>query len=124
MRHGLYVYAHLGDDESSFSYGKWYVKNWLTDQLRKLQDSVIAIASKPKLFQTDPFHEQLKFMARTFTLKNTGLFNERFRVYQTFWQHFFQIIHYEMQNNRFFKKRNSPEASIFIAFFHVLQGRT
>ena len=21
-----YVYAHLGDDESSFSYGKWYVK--------------------------------------------------------------------------------------------------
>ena len=84
-----YVYAHLGDDESSFSYGKWYVKNWMTDQLRKLQDSVVAVASKPRLFQTDPFHEQLKFMARTFTLKNTGLFNERFRVYRSFWQHFF-----------------------------------
>ena len=70
---GLMFMLHLGDDESSFSYGKWYVKNWLTDQLGKLQDSVVAIASKPRLFQTDPFHEQLKVIVRTFTLEHTGL---------------------------------------------------
>ncbi|MCZ2257558.1 SWIM zinc finger family protein [Sporosarcina sp. G11-34] len=118
-----YVYAHLGDDESSFSYGKWYVKNWLTDQLSKLQDSAVAVASKPKLFQTDPFHEQLKFMTRTFTLKNTGLFNDRFRVYQSFWQHLFSDNALRQKEQSILLEENSPEASILIAFFYVLESR-
>ena len=61
-----YVLFHLGEKGSSFSYGKWYVKNWLTEQLGKLKDSVTSIASKPRLFETDPFYEQLTGIVQLF----------------------------------------------------------
>lgn len=117
-----YVYAHLGDNESSFSYGKWYVKNWVTDQLRKLHDSVVALSTKPKLFSTDAFHEQLKYMVRTFTLKNTGLFNERFQAYRSFWEHLFTENALRTKELELLKKEETPEAFILISLFDILNG--
>ena len=32
-----YVVAHLSGESTSFFYGKWYVQNWLSDQLGELQ---------------------------------------------------------------------------------------
>ena len=84
-----YIAVHLGDDDTSFAYGKWYIKNWLSEQLAILKDSVASIASKPRLFETDPFYAQLKTMTRSFTLEKAGLFDQRFLVFQIFWQQLF-----------------------------------
>ena len=116
-----YVAMHLGEQGSSFSYGKWYVKNWLTEQLGKLKDSVTSIASKPRLFETDPFYEQLAGMARSFTLEKTGLFEERFRVFQIFWQELLTDKSVRKAELVLLEKEDSLVAPILIAFFHVLQ---
>ena len=118
-----YVQFHLGEGNSSFSYGKWYVKNWLTDQLGKLNDGVSSIASKTRLFETDPFHEHLKVLVRTFTLDQQGLFSERFKVYRTFWQHLFTERMVRDTEQELLEKDNSMDASTLIAFFHVLQKK-
>lgn len=118
-----YVYFHLGENASSFSYGKWYVKNWLTDQLGKIRDDVASIASKPKLFETDPFHDQLKVLVRSFTLDHPGLFDERFRVYRTFWQEFFTQKVIRVEEQAILEKENSPDAAMLIAFFYVIEGQ-
>ena len=87
-----YVKNHLGGEPtSSFFYGKWYVQNWLTEQLGKLNDRVNAIGAKPKLFEADAFHERVKDLVRTFALSNSGLFKERFHVYRLFWQQLFPL---------------------------------
>jgi hypothetical protein len=117
-----YVYHHLGEDESSFSYGKWYVKNWLTDQLGKLQDGVTAIAKKPKLFQTDVFYERLKKIVRSFVLNNEGLFANRFRVYKMFWQTLYDEVPLRNAEQLVLQNHKSDEASILEAFFSIEQG--
>jgi hypothetical protein len=116
-----YVYAHLGEDESSFSYGKWYVQNWLTEQLGKLHDSVSSIGAKPKLFQADAFHDRLKEIVRTFALGNSGLFEQRFRVYRTFWQQIFLEKTSRDAELSILQADNSEEATILVAFFFILQ---
>ena len=118
-----YVQFHLGADNSSFSYGKWYVKNWLTDQLGKLNDSVTAISSKTRLFETDPFLDEMKVLVRTFTLDYKGLYNERFRVYRIFWEHLFTEKMMREKEQKLLEESNSPDATTLIAFFHVLQGK-
>ena len=118
-----YVYFHLGADNSSFSYGKWYVKNWLTEQLGKLNDGATSIASKTRLFETDPFLDEMKVLVRTFTLDRQGLFNERFRVYRTFWELLFTEKSLREAEQERLKNSESPDAATLIAFFHVLQGR-
>ncbi|MHA6259018.1 SWIM zinc finger family protein [Sporosarcina sp. CAU 1771] len=116
-----YVYAHLGDDSSSFSYGKWYVKNWITDQLGKLLDSVVAISSKPRLFQTDAFHKELQVMVRTFTLSHTGLFPQRFQIYKSFWQNLFTENPLRKAELEILQSSDEQESHVLIAFFQLLQ---
>ncbi|MFJ7934336.1 hypothetical protein [Sporosarcina sp. NPDC096371] len=118
-----YVNTHLGGNASSFHYGKWYVQNWLTEQLGKLHDSVTAIGVKPKLFEADAFHERLKEVVRTYTLGNTGLFGERFRVYRLFWQHLFPSQSARDSELAILEREQSEEAQILVAFFHLLQGK-
>ncbi|CAM3134094.1 hypothetical protein FITA111629_05375 [Filibacter tadaridae] len=117
-----YVYDHLGEDTSAFFYGKWYVKNWLTEQLGKLHDGLNSVGIKPKLFEADAFHERLKDLVRTFALGKTGLFNERFRVYRLFWQNLYPNIAVRNGELAILKDDSSEEAIIFIAFFHLIQG--
>lgn len=117
-----YVIFHLGDEATSFSYGKWYVKNWLTDQLTKINDGAKAIASKPRLFETDPFHDQLRVLVRSFMLEQTGLFDKRFRVYRIFWQYLFTDKLLREKEQELLKQNNTGDASILVAFFQVLQG--
>ncbi|WP_172371401.1 SWIM zinc finger family protein [Sporosarcina jiandibaonis] len=118
-----YIYFHLGGSGSNFTYGKWYVKNWLTDQLGKLADSVKSISSKPRLFETDPFHDQLKVLVRNLALDYEGLFDERFRVYQTFWQKLFTDKFTRQNEQKKLEDSDSPEASTLVAFFYVIQGQ-
>lgn len=116
-----YIAIHLGDDETSFAYGKWYIKNWLSEQLAILKDSVASIASKPRLFETDPFYEQLKTMTRSFTLDKVGLFDQRFRVFQIFWQQLFTSKSLRDEEIAYLEKKDVLITPILIAFFHILQ---
>ena len=118
-----YVHFHLGEDASSFSYGQWYVKNWLTDQLTKINDDVNSLASKPRLFETDPFHDELKVLVHSFTLKQTGLFEKRFRVYRMVWQHFFTDKLSREKEQNLLENDDFGDAKVLLAFFHLLQGR-
>lgn len=118
-----YIHFHLGENASSFSYGKWYVKNWLSDQLGKIKDDVKSIASKPKLFETDPFHAELKEAVRNFTLTHTGLFDERFLVYRTFWQDFFVDKKIRSEEQQILTQEELPDAAMLIAFFYVIEGQ-
>ncbi|WP_203248477.1 hypothetical protein [Sporosarcina beigongshangi] len=118
-----YVQTHLGGQSSSFFYGKWYVQNWMTEQLGKLTDSVTAIGAKPKLFEADAFHERLKELVRAFALGNTGLFAERFRVYRLFWQSLFPNQAARDAELTILQQEQSEEAQILVAFFYLLQGR-
>lgn len=118
-----YVYFHLGEDAASFSYGKWYVQNWLTDQLGKIKEDVASLAAKPRLFETDAFHEELKVLVRTFTLEHSGLFDERFRVYRTFWQKFFVQKNVRKEEQAILAKEETKDAALLIAFFYVIEGQ-
>jgi hypothetical protein len=118
-----YIHFHLGGSGSNFTYGKWYVKNWLTDQLGKLADGVKSISSKPRLFETDPFHDQLKVFVRDFALNYEGLFDERFRVYQLFWQQLFADKFTRQHELELLENNDSPDAPTLVAFFYVIQGR-
>jgi hypothetical protein len=118
-----YVKGHLGGEPTSFFYGKWYVQNWLTEQLGKLNDSVTAIGAKPKLFEADAFHERVKDLVRTFALGNSGLFQERFHIYRLFWQHLFPFQAAREIELKILADQNSEESRIFIAFFHLIEGR-
>lgn len=84
-----YVTYYLDNDAKSFSYGKWYVRNWLTEQLNHIEDSLHTLSTKRRLFETDPFYDYLQDAVRSFMLTSNGLFNERFRVYRQFWQFIF-----------------------------------
>lgn len=117
-----YVKGHLSGEPTSFFYGKWYVQNWLTEQLGKLNDSVNAIGAKPKLFEADAFHERVKDLVRTFALGNSGLFQERFNVYRLFWQQLFPFRAARDTELTILTNEDSEEARIFIAFFHLIQG--
>ncbi len=118
-----YVSFHLGEESSTFSHGKWYVKNWLSDQLGKLKDNIHSIASKPRLFETDPFHENLQRKVRTFALEQSGLFYKRFQTYQLFWQYLFTNQSLRERERALLDTEYASSASIFIAFFHVLQDQ-
>ncbi|MBE1555678.1 hypothetical protein [Sporosarcina limicola] len=118
-----YVSGHLGGDTKSFFHGKWYVQNWLVEQLDKLRDSVTAIGAKPKLFEADAFHEHIKDLVRTFSLHNSELFDERFSVYRLFWQHLFPMDAAWNDELAILANEKSEEAHIFIAFFSLLQGK-
>ncbi|MER2088866.1 MAG: SWIM zinc finger family protein [Sporosarcina sp.] len=117
-----YVKGHLGGEPTSFFYGKWYVQNWLSEQLGKLNDSVTAIGAKPKLFEADAFHERVKDLVRSFALGNSGLFQERFHVYRLFWQHLFPFKAARDAELAILLDEDSEEARIFIAFFHLMHG--
>ncbi|HJF34161.1 MAG TPA: SWIM zinc finger family protein [Sporosarcina psychrophila] len=117
-----YVKGHLGGEPTSFFYGKWYVQNWLTEQLGKLNDSVTAIGAKPKLFEADAFHERVKDLVRTFALGNSGLFQERFHVYRLFWQHLFPSKTARSAELLILANEDTEEARVFIAFFHLIQS--
>ena len=117
-----YITAHLASDSSSFVHGKWYLKNWLTEQLDKLNDNVTAIGAKPKLFEADVFHEHLKDLVRNFTLNNSGLFNSRFRVYLLFWQQLFPNATARASEQEQLSNENTEEAKLLMALFHLLQG--
>ncbi|MEK3935770.1 hypothetical protein MKY41_10635 [Sporosarcina sp. FSL W7-1349] len=118
-----YVSGHLKGDNLSFHYGKWYVKNWLTEQMEKLQDSVHSIGSKPKLFEADVFHERLKEMVRAFALFNEGLLDERFYVYRLFWQGLFVETASREAEVTILQNYDTDESRMFTALFHLLQGR-
>ena len=118
-----FVNEHLGNRYSSFFYGKWYVENWLGEQLGKLADSVNAIGAKPMLFEADAFHEQIKSLVRNFALGNEGLFEERFSVYRLFWQRIFPMPKARAEELAILAESPSKEARIFTAFFSLLQGQ-
>ena len=118
-----YVNAHLGGEPTSFFYGKWYVQNWLTEQLGKLNDSVTAIGAKPKLFEADAFHEQVKDLVRKFALGNSGLFQERFHVYRLFWEHLFPYQAARSVELAILANENTVESRTFIASFHVMDRK-
>ncbi len=117
-----YIYFHLGEGQSSFSYGKWYVKNWLTEQLGKINDDIKSIAAKPKLFETDAFHEELKGLVRKLALENKGLFKERFNVYRSFWQNFFIQKNVRAEEKEILKQETATDAPMLNAFFYVIEG--
>ncbi len=117
-----YVSRQLGSHSPTFFYGKWYVENWLTDQLGKLQDSVNAVGAKPKLFEADSFHDRIKELVRNFALNNDGLFEERFKVYLLFWENVFPMNAARLDELEILQNEHSPEAKIFVAFFNLLQG--
>ena len=119
-----YIHFHLGGNGSNFTYGKWYVKNWLTEQLGKLSDAVKSISSKPRLFETDPFHDQIKILVRNFALNYEGLFDQRFHVYQTFWKQLFTDKLNREKELKQLELHDSPEKSIFIAFFYAMNGQS
>lgn len=118
-----YVAGHLKGDSLSFHYGKWYVKNWLADQLEKLQDTVRSIGSKPKLFEADVFHDRLKEMVRAFALFNEPLRNERFFVYRLFWQQLFIQNSARDEELAILKTYTTDESRMFRALFYLLQGK-
>lgn len=118
-----YIQKHLDDHFTSFQYGKWYIQNWLIEQLDKLELSVSAIGSKPKLFETDAFHDQLKELVRAFALGHSGLFEKRFEVYRLFWQNLYPTQAARDAEVAILSKDSSEEARIFIAFFHLMQGK-
>ncbi|MFC5589143.1 hypothetical protein ACFPRA_09610 [Sporosarcina soli] len=117
-----YIQTHLNGNFASFQYGKWYIQNWLIEQLDKLQACISAIGAKPKLFETDAFHERLKELVRTFALRHPGLFEKRFQVYRLFWEHLYPNPKERATEMTILSKDPSEEARIFIAFFHLMQG--
>ncbi|MFS0575854.1 hypothetical protein AB1K83_09475 [Sporosarcina sp. 179-K 3D1 HS] len=117
-----YIAGHLQGDNLSFHYGKWYVKNWLSEQLEKLQDSVRSIGSKPKLFEADVFHDRLKEMVRAFAVFNDELLNERFYVYRLFWQQLFVQTSSRDAELIILRNNETVESRMFAALFYLLQG--
>lgn len=118
-----YIHYHLGDEANSFSYGKWYVRNWVTEQFGKIQDAVSSLATKPKLFETDPFYDELKNLVRTLTLEQAGLFDERFRLYRTIWQHLFSQKLARENEQAVLEKYDSTEIHPLLAFFYIIGGQ-
>lgn len=118
-----YVTSHLDQSEQSFAYGKWYVKNWLMEQLNRLEDSLESLSSKRRLFETDPFYDDLKTQVRDFTLEFEGLFNERFRVYRNFWQILFTDQLSQEKEWQLLNDYNTPEAYYLQTYFYILHGQ-
>ncbi len=116
-----YIYYHLGDSENSFSYGKWYVKNWLTEQFEKIEDATESLSSKPQLFELDPFYDDLRNFIRSFALEKEGLFTERFRLYRTCWLSLFQHKSMREAEQSILSERDTSEAYPLLAFFHIIE---
>lgn len=118
-----YLSYHLANHQNSFSYGKWYVKNWLTEQFGKIEDSVRSLSSKRQLFEIDPFYDEIRNMIRSFTLEQTGLFSERFRLYRTFWQSLFAQKLMREKELTILATVNSPVVQPLYAFFYIIEQR-
>lgn len=115
-----YLYYHLGNPENSFSYGKWYVKNWLAEQFNKIEDALHSLSSKRQLFELDPFYEELRKLVRTFMIEEKGLFIERFRLYRTFWQSLFTQKSMREKELALLEEINAPITQPLFAFFHIM----
>lgn len=118
-----YLAYHLANQANSFSYGKWYVKNWLTEQFEKIEDATRSLSSKRQLFEIDPFYDEIRKMIRTFTLEQTGLFTERFRLYRTFWQSLFAQKSMREQEITILTTVDSPIVQPLLAFFYMIDGQ-
>lgn len=115
-----YLYYHLDNPENSFSYGKWYVKNWLSEQFGKIEDSLQSLSSKRQLFELDPFYEELRELVRTFMVEEKGLYMERFRLYRTIWQSLFTQKSMREKELTLLEKTDSPITQPLFAFFHIM----
>lgn len=118
-----YLNYHLGNRENSFSYGKWYVKNWLTEQFRQIEDAVQSLSSKRQLFEIDPFYADIRSMVRSFTIEETGLFTERFRLYRTLWQSIFAQKAMREKELAILEVIDEPTIQPLLAFFHIIEHK-
>lgn len=116
-----YIFYHLGDSENSFSYGKWYVKNWLTEQFEIIEEATDSLGSKRQLFEVDPFYDDLRNNIRTFTLEQEGLFTERFRLYRTYWLTLFQQKGLRSEEQSILQNLTSPNKYPLCAFFYIIE---
>lgn len=115
-----YLSYHLANQANSFSYGKWYVKNWLTEQFEKIEDATRSLSTKRQLFEIDPFYHEMRKMIRIFALEQTGLFTERFRLYRTFWQSLFAQKGMREDELKILASINSPVVQPLFAFFYII----
>lgn len=118
-----YLSYHLANQQNSFSYGKWYVKNWLTEQFSKIEDLLRSLSSKRQLFELDPFYNEIREMIRVFAIEQTGLFTERFRLYRAFWQSLFAQKLKREQELAKLAEVDSPVVQPLFAYFYVIEQR-
>lgn len=119
-----YVGFHLDNDARSFSYGKWYVRNWLTEQLQQIEDSLHALSTKRRLFETDPFYDYLQVSVRSLMIDEQTLFQERFRVYRQFWQFLFTDRRTRELEYKTLNEINHGPTQQLIAYFAILNGES
>lgn len=115
-----YLAYHLANDENSFSYGKWYVRNWLSEQFNQIEDSIRSLSSKRQLFELDPFYKGMREMIRSFTTTQTGLFTERFRLYRNFWKSLFNQKGMREKEMVILAETASPIVQPLLAFFYIM----
>lgn len=117
-----YVSYYLDNDARSFSYGKWYVRNWLTEQLNHIEDSLHALSTKRRLFETDPFYDYLQLAVRALIVDEQTMFQERFRVYRQFWQFLFtDKLTREKEVEALAAIQHGPKEQL-LAYFGILNG--
>lgn len=118
-----YIQYHLDEDATQFAYGKWYVRNWLSDQLEKISTQIQSVAQKPKLFETDPFHDELKVLVRNIVLYQPGLFEKKFRIYKELWQTLFTHAKMRTEEVILLQQINAPDTTILLTYLQLLDGR-
>lgn len=117
-----YVRYHLDQDATQFAYGKWYIRNWLSSQLVEIADQIESTSQKPKFFETDPFHAELKVLARHIMLNLDGLFEKRFQVYKKLWQTLFTDQHERAKEVTLLEQRTEQQTHLLLTFFQLLSG--
>lgn len=117
-----YVSYYLDNDARSFSYGKWYVRNWLTEQLNHIEDSLHTLSTKRRLFETDPFYDYLQHAVRSFMVDSDALFKERFRIYRQFWQFLFTDKLTREKECEALERIDHGPVKQMLAYFGILNG--
>lgn len=115
-----FLTSTLQDSTAAFSYGKWHIRSWLSEQIHQLQDALDGIQTRQALFEQEPFFTFLKSILRQFAVYSTGLFEQRFLIYRAFWESLFVVPKFRVEELQLLQQERTGESTIFIGYLTLL----